>query len=185
MHNLILTFIIFSLLPINEESIYNFHLESQAVQYRKVFEVEFLSEDELIDKLNSFLPTFSGLSNIQFNGTVFSGYINEWDIDIKKYGAKGISSWVMLSQKMNSKLTIQVKENRYRIVLSDIQFIAYDPLDFNNSKPFSVTEMNNVATKKRGTEFSTSNTVLNGLELLDKFLTDKFDISIDQLDDDW
>jgi len=185
MHKFILTFIIFSLLIEDVDPVHNFYLENQKVQYRKVFEVEFLSEDELIDKLNGYLPTISGLENINFNGTVFTGFINEWDIDIKKYGARSISSWVMLSQKMNSKLTIQVKENRYRIVLSDIQFIAYDPLDFTNSKPFSVTEMNYVATKKNGTEFSTSNTVLNGLELLDKFLTDKFEISFDQLDDDW
>lgn len=185
MKTIILSLILLLILGQTENQHSNFFLENQAITYRKVYEIEFLDEDELIDKMNGFLPTISGIENINFNGTVFTGYINEWDIDIKKYGAKNISSWAMLSQKLNSKITIQVKENRYRVILSDIQFVAYDPLNFTNPRPFSIVEMNDVATRKKRTEFSSSNTVLNGLELLDKFLTDKFNISIEQLDEDW
>lgn len=41
-----------------------------------------------------------------------------------------------------------------------------------------------MATKKRGTEISTNKTTVQGLKHTDQFLTDKFNVSNEQLNDD-
>ncbi|MFN3801343.1 hypothetical protein [Belliella pelovolcani] len=161
-----------------EKEIHNFHLENQTIQYIKVFELKEFSENELIDKLNGYLPTVSGVSNIHFNGTVFTGKIENLEIDFKKYGGKWGTTWIPIQYPMNANLTIQVKDNRYRLLISNIECSMQVP-------PRTVFDFNSMATVKRGTEISTNKTIVQGLKYTDQFLTDKFNISNKQLDNDW
>ncbi len=175
----ILTLTILSLVVLlqDEQQIHNFYLEKQSVQYKKAFELEDTNDSVMVEKLNTYLPTVSGLTNIQYNGNVFTGRIEKLTVDYKKYGGKWGTTWIALNHPMNGNLTIQVKDNRYRVIITDMEFIS--------ASPYIVIDVNSAATKKRGTELTTNKTVSQGLEYLDKYFTDKFTITEQQLDDDW
>ena len=171
------TMLLFAIVLQDEQQISNFYLENQSVQYRKVFELNNTSDSVMIKKLNSYLPTVSCLTNIQFNGNVFTGRIENLTVDYKKYGGRWGTTWIALNHPMNGNLTIQVKNNKYRVIISDMEFIS--------TSPYIVYDVNGTVTRKRGTEFSANNTIIQGLDFLDKCFTEKFTISEQQLDDNW
>ncbi|MCM0041825.1 MAG: hypothetical protein NBV61_03545 [Algoriphagus sp.] len=174
-----LSFSLFFLLPFFVEAqVSNFHLESGSIQYQRIYDVDGVSEDQLIEKLNSRLPSVSGLRDMNFNGSVFTGRIEGLMIDYKKFGGKSMTTWTALNFPMNAILTIQVKDNRYRVLLTDIETKGDDLL-------IGTYIFNSLVTKNKGTELTTNKTVLNGLDLIDKFLFEKFNFNSAQIEDDW
>ena len=156
---------------------YNFYLENQSIKYKKVFIVDSLNQSELISKLNAYLPTVSGLRNVQFNGDVFTGQIDKLIVNYKKYGGKWATTWTVLNYPMNGNLIVQVKDNKYRLIITDIEFIS--------TYPYVVIDFDKDLTKKKGTILTTNKVALRGLEYLDKFLTDKFTITKRKVDNNW
>jgi hypothetical protein len=164
----------------SQTSFSNFYFKDGKIQYEKIYEIEGGTEQELNQKLQSFLPTISGLK-FDFNETGFAGKIQNVIIDYKKFGGKYMTTWIPLNYPLNGSISIQVKGNRYRFLLSDIETRENE---FSDPILFDV-----YLTKNKGTEFTTNKTILSGLELLDKFLTDKFDLLLfkgdKKVDDDW
>jgi hypothetical protein len=174
-----LPFFLFFLFPFFVEAqVSNFHLESGSIQYQRIYDVDGVSEDQLIEKLNSRLPSVSGLRDMNFNGSIFTGRIEGLMIDYKKFGGKSMTTWTALNFPMNAILTIQVKDNRYRILLTDIETKGDDLL-------IGTYIFNSLVTKNKGTEITANKTVLSGLDLIDKFLFEKFNFSPAQIEDDW
>lgn len=161
-----------------EAQVSNFHLESGNIQYQRIYDVDGVSEDQLIEKLNSRLPSVSGLRDMNFNGSVFTGRIEGLMIDYKKFGGKSMTTWTALNFPMSAIITIQVKDNRYRILLTDIETKGDDLL-------IGTYIFNSLVTKNKGTEITTNKTVLSGLDLIDKFLFEKFNFNSAQIEDDW
>lgn len=155
----------------------NFYLENQTVQYKRVYEIEGISEESLIEKLNGYLPSVSGLREINFNGSIFTGRVEKLMIDYKKFGGKWGNTWTALNFPINAILTIQVKENRYRVTLSDIQV--------EGPPGYGASNFDDLVTRKNKTEFIENKIVLNGMELMDKFLEEKFNLNSEKLDEDW
>ena len=160
-----------------EKQAYNFYLENQSIKYIKIFKIDGLNQSELISKLNAYLPTVAGLRNVQFNGNVFTGQIERLTVNYKKYGGKWATTWTALNFPMYGNLTIQIKDNKYRVIIMDIEFIS--------TSPSLVIDFNRDLTKKKGTKLTTNKVVLRGLEYLDKFFTDKFTITERKVDDNW
>jgi len=63
------------------------------------------------------------LPNIQFNGIVFTVILENMTINYKKYGEKWGIVWLYLKFPLNANATFQVKENSYKLILPNIQFI--------------------------------------------------------------
>jgi hypothetical protein len=159
----------------------NFQLKDGKIQFEKIYEIDGGTEQELNQRLESFLPTISGLK-FDFNETGFTGKVQNVIIDYKKFGGKYMTTWIPLNYPLNGNISIQVKGNRYRLLLTNIETKENE---FSEPILFDV-----YLTKNKGNEFTTNKTILNGLELLDKFLSEKFDILLSNGDkkgneDDW
>jgi len=145
----------------------NFHLKEGKIQYEKIYEIDGGTEQELNQRLESFLPTISGLK-FDFNEMGFTGKVQNVIIDYKKFGGKYMTTWIPLNYPLYGNISLQVKGNRYRLLLTGIE-----------TKENEFTEpilFDDYLTKNKGNEFTTNKTILNGLELLDKFLSEKFNL---------
>jgi hypothetical protein len=157
------------------EEINNFSIENRSVVYVKVFEINDCDSITIIEKLNSYLPTISGLSLVEFNGNVFTGKIEHLMVDYGKYGGKILRVWVALNNPMYANLTIQIKDFKYRVIISDMEFV-------HSSMVF---DMNSMATNKERTSFIDKKVLLQAMEYIDLYMTDKFTISNEKITDDW
>ncbi len=173
----LLTILLLLVQSTEEQQAQNFYLENQSIKYKKVFEMNELNQSVIVEKLNTYLPTVSGLTNIQFNGNVFTGQINILTVNYRRYGGKWATTWGALNHPMNANITIQVKDNKYRLVITDIKFIS--------TSPYCVIHINKSATKKKGTKITKNKLVLKGLEYIDKFFTEKFTITEKQINENW
>jgi hypothetical protein len=153
----------------------NFNLKDGVVKYERIYEIENISEEKLIINLNGFLNSNMGLRDLQLNGSSFTGRIDGMMIDWKKYGGKAMTLWNSLHFPLGGFLSIQVKENRYRIIISEITLSSDGGLTYT---------LNNDATKNSGSIFTTNKTILNGMEIMDKFFFDKFNV-VKEIDSDW
>ncbi len=181
MKKTLLTFLLlgFSFIVKSQTSFANFHFKDGKIQYEKIYEIEGGTEQELNQRLESFLPSISGLK-FDFSDAGFTGKIQNVTIDYKKFGGKYMTTWIPLNYPLSGNISIQVKGNRYRFLLSDIETKENE---FTEPILFDV-----YLTKNKGTEFTTNKTILTGLELLDKFLIEKFDLLLfkgKKNEDDW
>jgi len=133
------------------------------------------NSQEIIDKLNSYLPTIVGISNIQFNGNVFTGNIDNLMIDYKKFGGKILSVWTALNNPMFAKLTIQIKDNRYRVIITDIKCV-HDILEYNFNSSTTINERTSFINKK---------ILIQGLGYVDSYFSEMFTIKNDKISDEW
>jgi hypothetical protein len=162
---------------ITEQS--NFFVENGELQYRKVFEIEGITEEDLISKLNTYLPSVSGLNDITFNGGAFTGNLNGFIVDFKKYGARLKDVFLQLQHPINSKISIQVKDNRYRVILSDIKGLAPYPIgEFEYFYTLTDRKLNNESFHQR-------EIAINGMNYMDQAFTEKFTLKESQVNDDW
>jgi hypothetical protein len=171
-----LLFLVFSSNVKSQSTFSNFNLKDGVIKYERVYEIDGETEQQLIDKLNGYLPSVSGLRDVVFNGNVFTGRIERDMVDYQKYGGKRMSTWIPLNYPMNGIFTIQIKENRYRLLITDIE-----TKEDEFSQP---VRFNFYLTKNKGTSFTSNKTMLNGMEFVDKFLFDKFNI-LNKTEDDW
>jgi hypothetical protein len=156
-------------------------LKEGKIQYEKIYEIDGGTEQELNQRLESFLPTILGLK-FDFDEKGLTGKIQNVIIDYKKFGGKYMTTWIPLNYSLNGNVSIQVKGNRYRLLLTNIETKENE---FTEPILFDV-----YLTKNKGNEFTSNKIILNGLELLDKFLTEKFDLLLYKGDkkgneDDW
>lgn len=157
---------------------HNFNIEDYSVQYKKIFDLPETSENEIINNLNSYLPTISNLTYLQFNGNVFTGKIEGLFINYKKFGAKWAKTWLALNHPMYGNLTIQVKDNKYRVIITEMEF-------FTTNVNLIYKVNNTINTNNNTTEFSKNKTIQQGLELMDLFFTEKFTFNKDKITEDW
>jgi hypothetical protein len=162
---------------ITEQS--NFFVENGELQYRKVFEIEGITEGDLIVKLNSYLPSVSGFSEITFNGGAFTGNLNDFTVNSKKYGGRTRDIFLQLQFPIFSKILIQVKDNRYRVILSDIKGRGPNPIgEFEYFYTLTDRKLNNQS-------FNQKEIVINGMNYMDQAFTEKFTLKASQVNDDW
>lgn len=162
----------------NFTEFHNFNIEDYSVKYKKVFDLPETSENEIINNLNNYLPTFSNITDLQFNGNVFTGKIERLFINYKKFGAKWAKTWLALNHPMYGNLTIQVKDNKYRVIISEMEF-------FTTNVNLIYHVNSTITTNNDITEFSRNKTIQQGLELMDLFFTEKFTFNKEKITEDW
>lgn len=161
----------------NKEQFRNFHIKDQSVVYSKVFELEGYDEFELVEKFNAYLPTLPGITNVQFNGNVFTGFMERVSFDCRKYNKNMFVPWAPLNYPFYGNVTIQVKDNKYKVVITNIEFVSPNTL--------TVIDLNSSATKRRGKSLRKGGQIGGAMECLNSYFTDKFTITKVDLENEW
>lgn len=157
--------------------IFNFSIENNGMVYKYVFEANELSQTQITEKLNTILSNSSGIVKVKFVDNEFVGRIEDFTIDYRKFGGKLITAWTALNYPMFADFKIQVKDFKYRLIVTNIEFI--------NPSPYFIYDVYGLATKNNRTQVTDKKPILQGLEFIDKTLNEKFQIISEKSNDDW
>jgi hypothetical protein len=157
--------------------IHNFYIENNGMVYKYVYEANGLSQTQIVEKLNAVLSNSTGIVNVKFTDNEFVGRIEDFTIDYRKFGGKLITAWTALNYPMFADFKIQVKDLKYRLIITSIEFI--------NPSPYFIYDVYGLATKNNRTQFTDKNPILKGLEFIDKTMTERFKLSIEKANDNW
>ncbi len=147
----------------------NFNLEFGNITYRQSYPMPNLTAAEVSEKLLKYIPTINGLGEVKFNGKVFYGNVQNMMIDYPKYGGKWLTILPLLNSPMRSIITIEPKDGKYDVVLSQMEFRT----DFRT--PYS--KVNNHFTEGNGAIFSPVKRVTDAMAFMDLFFTDILQVS--------
>lgn len=161
----------------NSNMIYNFYIENNGVIYKNVYEVAGLSESQITEKLNLLLSTSTGLTNLKYSNNEFTGRIENLTIDYRKFGGKLFTAWTALNSPMFGNLKVQVKESKYRIIISEIELIE--------PSPYLIYNLSSSSTTDNRTRFTNKKPILQGLEFIDKSMIEKFQLISETTNDNW
>ncbi len=157
--------------------VHNFHIENNGLIYKYVFETTELSETQIIENINSLLSNSTGLKNVNFSNNEFAGRIENFTIDYRKYGGTLFNTLTALNNPMFADFKIQIRDKRYRLIVSNIEFI--------NPSPYFIWNLYSLATKQNRTGFKNQSAILKGLEYIDSCLKEKFEIDTEKSTDEW
>lgn len=157
--------------------IHNFYIENNGIVYKHVFEANELNQTQIVEKLNIILSNSTGIVNVKLIDNEFVGRIEDFTIDYRKFGGKLITAWTALNYPMFADFKIQVKDLKYRMIITNIEFI--------NPSPYFIYNVYGFATNNNKTQFTDKNPILKGLEFIDKTIIEKFKLSVEKANDDW
>ena len=176
MKNIILLFFLISTQGYSQVS--NFQVEPDGnITYKKVFEMNEFEKTDLV----KYLKSLSNISIINHENEI-EGELKDLRINFKKYGKGGYPGFLRYS--LSSDITIQFKDNRYRLILKNIGFLddvtLYSTTTFKESENF--TYLTEYYVKNDGT-LRGGKMVERTLDVMDKHFSDLF--TIKNIDEDW
>lgn len=146
----------------------NFHLENGEIQWRNTFEKDSLKTNQIIDQLTSYLPTVSGVSNVVNRGDVITGDLKNYQVNYKKYGGRNSTVMMQLTHPIDGKFTIQIKDGKYRAIVSDVYF----------TMPQLPGTLINTAGRKKNTEIAANSLIRQSLAYMNQDFADKFNLKV-------
>jgi hypothetical protein len=146
----------------------NFKTVEQEIVFQKVVSLDSITPA----KLEAYYKTLPYVSNLEATAEGLQFSLNDVAVDYKKFGFVQVNTHILLQTgKFNGKVSIGVKDGRYRISITNIQFtgnLGYKIVKENeNLTPY--------ATKNSATQLSSDWCKPNLLGLLDKAFTDKLE----------
>jgi hypothetical protein len=166
---------------------------SFAIEYKEVIWVQVYHVNDSIEntayKLFEHLKHKLWISNIHLEGNDILADLAQYRVDYRRYGGKFMNTSVIIrSGKWTGKIRISFKEEKYRVVLSDMIYTAQQTttnLGKMNMEDHEVTgtlsnwALNNYRTSFRKIRF-------DNLNILHASFKDSFTLRTDQLiDNDW
>ena len=155
----------------------DFKLEEQQIIFQKVIE----KEEVNYQKLNDYYSSLPYVSNIEIKTNAINFVVKDIGVDYLKFQFSQVNTpLIMQSGKFSGKVSVSVREGRYRITFSEIQLtgeIVYK----------SIKEKENLtdyASRNSGTQLSPDWCRPNMLGLLGKAFTDKLEFKSDE-DEQW
>lgn len=147
------------------------------IEYVKIFDLENITKDDLV----SYLETISNFS-ISSKDEDIVGSLKDLRINFKKYG-KG-SFPIFLRSSLSSDVRIQLKDSRFRLIITNIGFLddvsLYSSSTFKDSDNF--TYLTEFYVKNDG-ELRGGKMVERTLDVMDNHFTELFTPKI--VNDDW
>ena len=154
----------------------NFKLADQEIIYQKVYTLDSITSA----KLEKYYKTLSYLSNLETTGDGLQFDLNDINVDYKKFQFSQVNTpRILQTGKFTGKVSVGIKDGRYRITIKSIQFTG-------NLEYKMITEKDNLtryATKNSGTVLAEDWCRPNMLGLLDKAFNDKLELK--SADGDW
>lgn len=163
----------------------NFYIENNTVVYKRVFELPNQNEKEVKDALLKFISKVPNVSNVRESGNEVFADISNMKVNYQNYGGSYMSTLILLNHSMFAKLIVQIKDNKYRILIKDIYFMDDVSLQSLNSKKEmdNRTDLTPVITKAHASEFKSSSIIVKGMGYLNSQFIDLFTYT--QQQDKW
>ena len=144
----------------------DFKLADQEILYQKVFAQDSITAA----KLTEFYKAQSFVANLQTSGDEVTFDMNDIVVDYKKFQfAQVATPSIIQTGKYSGKVTVGVKDGKYRITVRSIQLTG----DIGYKKITTKDNLTNYAAKNNGTIMNQEWCKPNTLGLLDKSFTDK------------
>lgn len=146
----------------------NFKLEDQQMIFQKIF----LHDSVTLDKIGEYFGKQPFAKNVSVTDGEVTFDLNELIIDYKKFGFSQVATpSVIQTGKFFGRVSITVKEGKYRVSVRDINFTG----DLGYKKITTKDKLTNYACRDNGTYMSPDWTKPNTLGLLDKAFSDKLE----------
>jgi hypothetical protein len=147
----------------------NFKTLEQEIVYQKVVTLDSVT----VAKLEAYYKTLPFVSNLEVTADGLQFLMNDISVDYKKFGFAQVNTHILAQTgKFTGKVLVSVKDGRYRISVTSIQFtgnLGYKIVKENESlTPYS--------TKNSATQLAPDWCKPNLLGLLDKAFTDKLEM---------
>jgi|GEM_PF-3985797 len=158
-------------------TLYNFYLEDGEVVFKQVYEFPSQNGGDMRTEILSFISKVPNVSNVREVGDEIVGDISNLKINYQKYGGTPMSTMVLLSEHMFGKLFIQIKDNKYRIIIKEIYFLSDNPNTVALHHKLDISPKTNFTTfvtKDKVTGFRTNKTVIEGVSYINNHLNDLF-----------
>jgi len=168
MKKVLFLIVLVSSIGYSQTQISGFKLVDKKVKWQHVFEVTNYPADSLQQIFITNVLSKINTNNLNELPHRVTFTINNDEVDFRKYGGKWGNTWLFVEYALNYFVIIDFKDNKYRVTCSDVKTVFIPPL--------GVFKLNNTATKKRQTIFTTNKTVLRGLSYLEKHLKGKFNL---------
>jgi hypothetical protein len=144
----------------------NFKLADQEILYQKVFAQDSITAA----KLTEFYKAQPFVANLQTAGDEVTFDMNDIIVDYKKFQFTQVATPpIIQTGKYSGKVTVGVKDGKYRITVRSIQLTG----DIGYKKITTKDNLTNYAAKNNGTIMNQEWCKPNTLGLLDKSFTDK------------
>jgi hypothetical protein len=144
----------------------SFKSQDQELIYQKIF----TQDSVTAEKLNAFYSALPFIANVQVNGSELTFDMNDITVDYRKFQFSQVSTPpVILTGKYTGKVTVGVKDGKYRVTVNAIMFTG----DLGTKKVTEKEKLTNYACRNSGTVIDKEWCKPNTLGLLDKAFTDK------------
>ncbi len=154
----------------------NFKLAEQEIIYQKIFTFDSITTS----KLEEYYKTLPYISYLEVTSDGIQFNLNDINVDYKKFQYTQVNTHIIMQTgKFSGKVTVGVKDGKYRVTVKSIQFtgnLGYKMLAEKDN-------LTRYATKNSGTLLAEDWCRPNMLGLLDKAFTDK--IELKEADDEW
>jgi hypothetical protein len=154
----------------------SFILRENTILFQKVYDST-LGKDDLVKSLKGFLPavkSFQLTESPNQNEYQFSGKLNDYLINYRKYGGSLMGTSVLLNEPLNANVIIQVKDYKYRVLISDVVFKDVQLIMGDNGTDIFLDDM---FTRKKRTEIRIHPTVSKVAKYMDSDFGDSFNVS--------
>lgn len=161
----------------NNTSYGNFKLVDQEIIYQKVFEQDSITPV----KLEAYYKTLPYVTNLTTKEDGIEFDVNDMTVDYKKFQFSQVATPAIIQTgKYSGKVSIGVKEGRYRVTVKSIQLTG----DNVYKKITTKENLTTYSTKNNGTILHPDWCRPNQLGLLDKAFTDRLTYKGTE-DNDW
>lgn len=144
----------------------NFKLVDQEIVYQKVFEQDSITPA----KLEDFYKKLPYISNVTTKADGVEFDVNDMTVDYKKFQFSQVATPAIIQTgKYSGKVTVGVKDGRYRVTVNSIQLTG----DNVYKKITTKENLTTYASKNNGTVLHPDWCRPNQLGLLDKAFTDR------------
>lgn len=155
----------------------SFVLKEHNVLFEKIYSSD-LNKTDLINKLKYFLP---GVKNFQLsnsanqNADQLSGRIRDFMVNYKKFGGSDSGPGNMLAFPLNANVIIQVKDKKYRLLITEIVFKG---LQTNPSLAAVNAQFDDFITNNDRSKIKTSQRHLETAKFVNADLSISFDMQL-------
>ena len=122
----------------------SYKLADGQLLYEQVYTCDTMKSDQIGKMLSTEVPKIKGLTDFRKESEVITGRLKNAMIDYRKYGGKWSNTPVLLKNPFDANVTIEWKDGKYRVTLSNIIF---------HSAGFGETDLGQMLTRKKGTDW--------------------------------
>lgn len=153
----------------------NFKLAEQEIIYQKVYTLDSVT----VAKLEEYYKTLPYISNLEIKGDGLQFDMNDVTVDYKKFQFTQVNTPPILQTgKFSGKVSVSVKDGRYRVTIKSIQFTGNLGYKMVSEKE----DLTRYASKNSGTVMAEDWCRPNMLALLDKAFNDKLELKATESD---